>query len=147
MFYSERPSSNKCSIWSIYHYNKCSVSWKEKRTITRPLIYHLRFIILYAHSPNDNLPSRTTRYIAHSDITIVIGSPIIVQPKSKAQNITGDISLILLFPVVSIDSRAEKLELVESAAFILTVRVVRRAFYGLVNTYVPAYHERRENCR
>ena len=123
--------SNKCSIvkdrrrtnvllWGIYHYNKCSVSGKEKRTIIRPLIYHLRFIILYAHSPNDNLPPRMTRYIVHSDITIVIGNPIMVQPNITAPKTSGDISLILL-PVVSIDSRSEELEFIESAAFVFTV--------------------------
>ena len=120
MFYSERPSSNKCSIWSIYHYNKCSVSGKEKRTITRPLIYHLRFIILYAHSPNDNLPPRTTRYIAHSDITIVIGNPIIAQPNISAPKTSGDISLILL-PVIAVNATARKLELVESAVLVFAV--------------------------
>ena len=146
MFYSERPSSNKCSIWSIYHYNKCSVSWKEKRTSYRPLIYHLRFIILYAHSPNDNLPPRMTRYIAHSDITIVIGNPIIVQPNITAPKTSGDISLILL-PVVSIDSRAEKLELVESAALVFTVRIVAGGLNGAVNTCIPTYHKRREKRR
>ena len=125
--------SNKCSI--VKDRRRTSVLYgryitttnvrlqgAKKRTNYRPLTYHLRrFIIFSDHSPNDNLPSRTTRYIAHSDITIVIGNPIIAQPKSKAQNITGDISLILLFPVVSIDSRAEKLELVECAAFIFPV--------------------------
>ena len=146
MFYSERPSSNICSIWSIYHYNKCSVSGKEKRTNYRPLIYHLRFIILYAHSPNDNLPPRMTRYIAHSDITIVIGNPIIVQPKRSALKTSGDISLFLL-PVIAVNASAEELELVESAAFVFTVRVVRRAFYGLVDTYILTQQKRREKCR
>ena len=95
-------------------------SWKEKRTIVRPLTYHLRFIILYAHSPNDNLPPRTTRYIAHSDITIVIGNPIMVHPNISAPKTSGDISLFLL-PVIAVNATARKLELVESAAFIFAV--------------------------
>ena len=112
--------------------NKCSVLWKEKRTNDRPLIYHLWFIILYAHSPNDNLPPRMTRYIAHSDITIVIGSPIIAQPNISALKTSGNISFILLFPVVSIDSRAEKFKLIESAVFVFAVAVIWRAFYGIM---------------
>lgn len=65
-----------------------------------------------------------TRYIAHSDITIVIGNTIIAQPNISAQKASGDISLILLFPVVSIDSRAEKLKLIESAVFVFAVAVI-----------------------
>ena len=61
-----------------------------------------------------------TRYIAHNDITIVIGNPIIVQPNISAPKTSGDISLILL-PVIAVNASAEKLELVESAAFIFTV--------------------------
>lgn len=96
---------------------------QNNRTIFRPVIYHLRFIIRSDQLQKSSRPSRTTRYIIHADTAIVIGNPIIAQPKSKAQNITGDISLILL-PVVSIDSRAEKLELVESTAFVFAVTVV-----------------------
>ena len=123
--------SNKCSI--VKDRRRTSVLYgryitkrmfdfmpKNNRTIFRPVIYHLWFIIRSDHSQKLSRPSRTTRYIAHAEIAIVIGSPIIAQPKSKAQNITGDISLILL-PVIFVDSRAEKLELVESTAFIFTV--------------------------
>ena len=124
--------SNKCSI--VKNRRRTSVLYgryitttnvrfhgKEKRTKYRPLIYHLRFIILYVHSPNDNFPPRTTRYIAHSDITIVIGNPIIAQPNRSAPKTSGDISLILLFPVIFIDSRAEKLKLVKCSVLVFAV--------------------------
>ena len=62
-----------------------------------------------------------TRYIAHSDITIVIGNPVIAQPNMTALKTSGVISLFLLFPVIAVNASAEKLELVESAAFIFTV--------------------------
>lgn len=147
MFYSERPSSNICSIWSIYHYNKCLASWNEKRTIIRPLTYHLRRSIIFSdHSLNDNLPPRTTRYIAHSDITTVIGNPIITQPNIDAQNITDDISLLLL-PIVPINSRAEKLELIECSALVRAVTVVAGGFNGLVNTCVSTNYKSREKRR
>ena len=61
-----------------------------------------------------------TRYIAHSDITIVIGNPIIVQPNISAPKTSGDISLFLL-PVIAVNASAEELELVESAAFVFAV--------------------------
>ena len=65
-----------------------------------------------------------TRYIAHSDITIVIGNPIIVQPNIIAPKTSGDISLILLFPVIAVNATTEELELVESAALVDAVTVV-----------------------
>ena len=61
-----------------------------------------------------------TRYIAHNDITIVIGNPIIVQPNISAPKTSGDISLILL-PVIAVNATARKLELIECAALVFAV--------------------------
>ena len=125
--------SNKCSI--VKDRRRTSVLYgryitttnvrlrvQNNRTIFRPVIYHLRrFIIFSDHSPNDNLPPRMIRYIAHSDITIVIGNPIIAQPNISVQKTSGDISLILLFPVVSVNARTQKFKLVKCTAFVFTV--------------------------
>ena len=62
-----------------------------------------------------------TRYIAHSDITIVIGSPIIAQPNMTAQKASGDISLILLFPVIAVNATAEEFKLIECSALVFPV--------------------------
>lgn len=124
--------SNKCSI--VKNRRRTSVLYgryitttnvrfhgRKKRTNYRPLTYHLRrFIIFSDHSQKLSLPSRTTRYITHSDITIVIGNPTIVQPNMTAQKASGDISLILL-PVIAVNATARKLELIECTAFIFTV--------------------------
>lgn len=123
--------SNKCSI--VKNRRRTSVLYgryitttnvrlrvQNNRTIFRPVIYHLRFIIRSDQLQKSSRPPRTTRYIAHAETAIVIGNPIIAQPNMSPPKTSGDISLILL-PVISIDARTEKLELVESAAFIFPV--------------------------
>lgn len=126
--------SNKCSIVKVRR--RTSVLYgryitttsvrlrvQNNRTIFRPVIYHLRFIIRSDQLQKSSRPPRTIRYIAHSDITIVIGNPIIAQPNISAPKTSGDISLILL-PVIAVNATARKLELIECAVLVDAVTVV-----------------------
>lgn len=122
--------SNKCSIVKVRR--RTSVLYgryitttsvrlrvQNNRTIFRPVIYHLRFIIRSDQLQKSSRPPRTIRYIAHSDITIVIGNPIIAQPYIIAQKTSGDISLVPLFPIVAVNTTTKKFKLIKASSVLI----------------------------